>query len=339
MTNHALWLAVVAACGGGSAATTPDAPAETDASVDAANDAGLTTAGRTAAAMATAQSNALCVAVQPFYWEIGDVNGSLASGSIGDAAATATTVMAIASASKWLFGAYAVEKMGGTPEADDIPFFNFTSGYAGFATDSCPATGTIDDCLAGASGMQVADAIGNFDYNGAHLQKLASVMGDGAMGNAALGAEVQSQIGTDIDIHYSQPQPAGGVYTSAAVYAVFLRKLLVGSATPLQIGTQLGADAVCTNPLTCATSVYSPIPNSPTSTESWHYGLAHWIEDDPTVGDGAFSSAGSFGFYPWVDSTRTLYGVLARKSDPGSGYDSAQCGRLIRKAWVTGSAQ
>jgi len=127
---------------------------------------------------------------------------------------------------------------------------------------------------------------------------------------------------------------------SADQYAIFLRKLLAGSPTPLLIGSMLGSDAVCTNPMTCPTAVFSPIPGSANPTESWHYGLAHWIEDDPTVGDGAFSSPGRFGFYPWVDATRTIYGVLAREAPNGPfGYDSAVCGRLIRKAWVTGVAQ
>jgi len=33
------------------------------------------------------------------------------------------------------------------------------------------------------------------------------------------------------------------------------------------------------------------------------------------VGDGAFSSPGAFGFYPWIDRTKTNYGVLARSAE------------------------
>ena len=61
--------------------------------------------------------------------------------------------------------------------------------------------------------------------------------------------------------------------------------------------------------------------------------------DDPTVGDGAFSSAGSFGFYPWIDAGKTYYGIVARSVSAGSGVDSVMCGRLIRKAWETAVAQ
>ena len=69
--------------------------------------------------------------------------------------------------------------------------------------------------------------------------------------------------------------------------------------------------------------------------------MGHWVEDDPVTGDGTFSSAGAFGFYPWIDATKTYYGILAREdtSGGGNGFPSAECGRNIRKAFVTGVAQ
>jgi len=281
-----------------------------------------------AAATATAETNAGCLAAAPFYWEIGDASGMLASGSVGEAAPVASTLLSIASASKWLFSAYAVQKMGGTPAATYIPFFNLTSGYTGFG--ACPASGTIDDCLAGAAGMESAADVGKFYYDSGHFQKLASLLGLGADDNAALAAEVESQIGPEIQIGYTQPEPAAGVQTSADQYVLFLRRLLVGSPNPLLIGPLLGSDAVCTE--ACSTAVFSPISNH------WHYSLGHWVEDDPAVGDGAFSSPGRTGFYPWVNATRTNYGVLARDGASGS-QNSTLCGSAIRKAWTTGVAQ
>lgn len=53
---------------------------------------------------------------------------------------------------------------------------------------------------------------------------------------------------------------------------------------------------------------------------------------------GAFSSPVLFGFYPWIDAGRRHYGLLARTATNGY-YESVQCGRLIRKAWLTGVAQ
>ena len=75
------------------------------------------------------------------------------------------------------------------------------------------------------------------------------------------------------------------------------------------------------------------------SSESWRYSIGHWVEDDPVVGHGAFSSAGSFGFYPWIDADKTTYGVLARSESAGNGIDSVDCGRLVRKAWITAVAR
>lgn len=78
----------------------------------------------------------------------------------------------------------------------------------------------------------------------------------------------------------------------------------------------------------------------PPRNEDWSYSIGHWVDTDARVGDGAFSSTGAFGFHPWIDANKTTYGVIARRtSEPGTGFDSAICGRLLRKAWATGVAQ
>jgi len=80
----------------------------------------LTTAQRSAVAQSTAQSATNpCAVIRPFYWEIGDANAMLASGSIevggGFPTTTATTQMPIASASNWLYGAYVVQTRDRSP--------------------------------------------------------------------------------------------------------------------------------------------------------------------------------------------------------------------------------
>ena len=103
---------------------------------------------------------------------------------------------------------------------------------------------------------------------------------------------------------------------------------------------------MCTNPATCAQALNAPVPPS----ESYHYSIGHWVEDDPVNGDGAFSSAGAFGFYPWIDASKSWYGIVARKDGSritdqdnpdaaGHGFDSLQCGALIRAAWMDGVAR
>jgi hypothetical protein len=298
--------------------------------------AGPTTADRSAAASTTAQSSTnACAPIRPFYWELGDQTAALASGSITSSTDptvdVSSTQMSIASASKWLYSSYFVQKQNGVLSTSDIKFMTFTSGYTNFT--SCQQTVTVQQCVdTGTNGVYSAATDGMFSYGGGHMEKHASLVGLGPLANGPLATEIKTQLGSDVAIAYTEPQLAGGVVTSADNYARFLRKILAGS---LKMHDALGTHAVCTNPLTCPTAANTPVP----ATESWHYSIGHWVEDDPVVGDGAFSSAGAFGFYPWIDAGKTTYGIVARSSGTGSGFDSASCGRLIRKAWATAVAQ
>jgi len=317
--------AVLVGCGGGGGGDDVPAPAPTPDPNGA----------RIAAATATATSSAnACAPAQPFYWEIGNAAGKLASASVASAndptAYTATTSMNIASASKWLYSSYFVQRQGGALSDDDVKFLTFRSGYTSFAI--CLPGQTVQQCvdfLANGSHSDATD--GKFAYDGGHMEKHASINGLGALGNDALAAEIRSRLGSDVGLAYSQPQLAGGAVTTADDYARFLRKIL---GNGLKMHDALGTHAVCTNPLTCATAVSTPIP----ADLSWHYSIGHWVEDDPGVGDGAFSSPGAFGFYPWIDRTKTNYGVLARY-DLGGAIPSVYCGRLIRKAYATSTPQ
>ena len=312
----------------------------------------LTNAQRINAATQTAQNHSLCVAVQPFYWEIGDKNSALASASVGGSTYAADTVMSIASASKWIFAAYIAQLRAGQLTSADIASLTMRAGYTNFGDKSCVKllqslqdTQTVNECFqtanpsGGSNSDFDANAVGHFSYDGGHFQKMAVDLGLGSYNNASLQAEVQRLLGTDFVLTYTMPQPAGGVSTSSANYAIFLRKILNNQ---LHIHDLLGSNAVCTNlqstlnNTTCTQlPLYTPAPNS----VSFNYSLGHWLEDDPIVGDDAFSSAGTFGFYPWIDATKAYYGVLARKANVNSGFESIDCGRLIRKAWVAGMEQ
>ena len=319
---------------------------------------GPPTTGSVAAATATASNNALCTAIQPFYWEIGDKAGALASGSVGTGSSggqvLASTRLSIASASKWIYGTYIVQVRGAAAAltAQDINFMHFTSGYTNMGdsttTSTCPApaTGpnTVNVCLAqtnSANGLpytyQNPATEGTFDYDSGHLENHASQLGGlGDVAVGQLGATIGDLLGSNIDFVYTEPLMAGGIYTSANDYTVVLRGILSGA---LFMHDALGTSPVCTRPSApgCNAS-FSPIP------EAWHYSIAHWVEDDPaTNGDGAFSSAGAFGFYPWVEAAKNYYGVLSREAQTGNGeqqgYASVQCGRLIRHAWDAGLEQ
>lgn len=312
---------LIAAAAIAAAFASPDVPA--------APAAGAAERARAVARVAADDHNA-CAAIRPFYWEIGDTRGALASGSVRRPGLPDTveagTVLAIASASKWLWGAYAVQRRQGVPTEEDIRHLNFRAGYSDFSW--CRPGQTVGQCQVFRRNDEVDPRTeGRFDYSGGHMQHHAVLLGLGGLDNAGLARELRSQLGMDIRLTYSQPQPAGGVVTSAEDYARFLRKLLGGE---LHLGRQLGEHAVCTNRLHCpGQAVHTPVPLR----EAWHYGLGYWIEDDPRTGDGSFSSAGAFGFYPWITADRSHYGLISRRGPAGSGHASAQCGRLLRDAW------
>lgn len=309
---------LLAACGGGGSDSVVVSPQPSDDP-------------RVAAATDTANNNAMCAesVLGSYYWEVGDATGTLASGSVGGSTVTASKLLSIASASKWLYSSYVVQKVG--VRTADVPFLNFTSGYSAFFPPLCKDTDTVGTCLDGHD-TQVQATVGKYAYESGHMQHQAAfAMGLADKDNTSLTAEILAQIGPS-GFFYTQPTLAGGMAGSANDYSAFLRRILKGE---LAMRSALGSHKVCTNPDTCATAVNSPIPKA----ESWSYSLGHWVEDDPVVGDGAFSSAGFFGFYPWIDSTRTYYGILARQAsvfEGDAGYHSAQCGRLIRQAWKTG---
>lgn len=327
----------LAACGGGNSqeAAGPAAPGESGERSALA--LALSDATRIAAATATAQSSSnACAAIRPFYWEIGSRDARLASGSIagGNSSTTytATTPMPIASASKWIYGAFVAQRAKGRLTEADRKFLAMRAGYNSMSY--CLPGQTIDGCLDfQGNGTYTPESDGTFRYNGGHMQTHASMIGLGSMSGRSLTTTVKGQLGTELKLAYANPDIAGGIVTSADAYGRFLRKLLGGA---LHLGGLLGSGAVCTNMITCKANgmEVSPAPMS----ESWHYSIGHWVEDDPEVGDGAFSSAGAMGFYPWIDAGKSSYGIVARKAEPGAGEASAQCGRLIRRAWASGQA-
>lgn len=353
---------LLAACGGGAGgeapvattlAATPAAPTVTAAATgttdavaaSARSNTGAGAAARRRAASATAGSaNNDCTAIRPFYWEIGDSQGASTSGSVGRTSAgravRADTKMRYASASKWIYAAYVAERRGGNLQGWDERMLSMQSGYTHFS--NCRSDQSVDACLAWRDNDQFDAATdGHFFYNGGHMQKHASLIGLGAMDAPALAAELRARLGQELDFGMLQASPAGGVTGTPATYAQFLRKMIGGE---LALGGLLGVDAVCASTNGCSPGDVLATP-SPTQ-ETWHYSIGHWVEDDPRLGDGAFSSAGAFGFYPWIDASRQGYGMVARDvgvaaaaERAADGAASARCGRLIRRAWTTGVAQ
>lgn len=290
---------------------------------------------KAAAAADAAQRSPRCQRLGDFYWEIGDAKGKLASGQVGDKFGPNTSI-GIDSASKLVFGAYALEKLGHAPASDQARLLNMTGGYAhvrGKLLGCSPYFGgTVKSCARylGTDKADIAD-IGVFSYGGAGDQELALQLGLGDSGRTELEAEYRKYLGDDLNFTFRTLSFAGGLKSTPDNYAVFLRRILSGK---LLIHDYLGADAVCTDKDACpGKALFSPAPLP------WHYSLNHWVEDDPT-GDGAFSSPGLEGFYPWISADKTTYGLVARQKMGRQSYiESAMCGIAIRKAWMIGKDQ
>lgn len=328
-----LLLAGTGACGGRphviDAGTDFDAGAYEDASVGFdAGAGGWNVAAGLEAARATATTDPKCVKLNDFVWEIGTGAGHLGGGVVGTTY-TPTSTMQIASATKWLFGAYVVERNKLNVGAVDVPAMTMRSGYVSFSYGTCTVltTATVAKCFTALSNDKFTPGeVGQFDYNGGHFQKYAIDLGLGDKTNETLAAEFSAVLGTELPIAFDTPQLAAGAVMSLDGYAKFLRKIITGG---LAIHEHLGENATCTLPSVCSTAVSSPAPYA------LHYSYGHWVEDEPRTGDGSFSSAGAYGFYPWIDATQTFYGIVARHVTGSSAYvESADCGRAMRWAFM-----
>ena len=292
---------------------------------------GIELAQRSDAVKKTAHHASQCHALGDFYWEIGDANQVRGSGAIGFSYSN-NSEMKIASASKWVFGSYVLEKIGKQElTTTQLQALEMQSGFTRLQYPRCVFASTVNDCFRkGHNGEFDSSEVGRFHYNGGHAQKLAIDLGLGEMNSREFGQEIRHYIGNDIDIGFASPQPAGGMKTTPAMYARFLRKIMAGE---LRMKQFLGYHPVCTLPSACNTASESPVP------VAWHYSLHHWIEDD-AEGDGAYSSPGAFGFYPWISADKQWYGILAREHHGLFAYkESVYCGEKLRTAWMTGLEQ
>lgn len=299
------------------------------------------------AAAEAAAAGKNCRAAGTFYWEVGDQSGAAAGGTRG-AAPAATTAIPVASGSKLLFAAYVVQYRGGAPNlgADEIAYLSMQQGYT---RGPCVRGANVLSCFDKLGGsVQDAADIGKFYYSGGQMQALASLGLDQTL-SADTSSELAGAVGAMLGfpagtLSYDAPSVSGQAVISASDYGAFLRQILSGS---LLMSQALGFDPVCTSTATdasgqpvCPSAVSAPpAPDG----QVWQYSLGHWVEKDPVSGDGdgAFNSIGEFGFYPWIDASKTYYGIVARAWDlsPMAYKDAVICGQAIRTAFISGTAQ
>jgi len=297
-------------------------------------------------------------------------NGCPASTTIN----SMSTVVPFASGAKWWYGAYVAQLYGGPSSvpAAQQPFMNFTSGYVSMGDSGYACAGisppTINQCLTQSNAgvpytTKTNSFVGYFDYDSGHFENHAGQYGAAintlyaSTSNHALVNAITNELSLTVSSYYTNPLLSGALVGTGADYRKLLIAIINGS---LALGANLTYNAACTQggdtytvdangntttSFTCqqGAAVYGTSPLSP---DDDYYSFGHWIEVDPRVnGDGASSSPGSIGIYPWVEKGLGYYGVLSRWATPGyyslgqQGQSSLFCGRLLRRAWDTGNQQ
>lgn len=140
------------------------------------------------------------------------------------------TPMAIASASKWLYAAYAVQKVGGVAGLEPTRFRMCRSSTSRAATPGPPALGpgicgrddTVQECVDFNNSTLDPGNLGLFNYDSGHMEVHAASrrIGLGPFGNLPLADAVlgtttgSSNPGSNT---YTEPLLAGGVQSCGGV--------------------------------------------------------------------------------------------------------------------------
>jgi hypothetical protein len=351
------------------------------------------------AVMRTVANSALCTNLTVFYFEFGSSTNTLFSGTggkhyaatNGDSSSPTYTCLnsdigtfkngcpesvdvtsrtqkvTWASASKWVYGAFAAETQqvsGGGPASvptNQQPYMNFTSGYTNMTDNgkACSGSRTPDACLALSPlySETVPANVGIFDYDSGHFENHAGTFGSLGMTTSGAAGTLTSSVTKGLGVtwassFYTSPLMAGGIYGPIEDYVTFLRTIMTGD---LAISKDMTYNAACTQggaSYTVSPSGKSMTPftcdagSSPLAPAKDYYSFGHWIEADAAYGgDYSFSSAGSYGVYPALTEDLSLYEVVSRDAQPGyysggqQGLNTLRCGTALRKAWLTGVEQ
>jgi len=137
-----------------------------------------------------------------------------------------------------------------------------------------------------------------------------------------LPSEVTYWASATRDLGRLNPLLAAGLRASMNEYAKLLRLIYFQGQTP---------ELTYATPALFAAQAREPFPNvsidaSPAAAAGFpfRYGYGAWLEcSTPAMGCSSFSSAGSFGFTPWVERSEGYYAILGMQLDPGSGINYA----------------
>lgn len=302
------------------------------------------------AAAATAAANgAVCTDAAPFYWEIGGASGApivsgQRAGGAGTPTYTRTTTVPLASASKWVFAAYVLQRYNGLPTGTSgtaiIDALDMKLGYTNLNDLLCSYSFTVSGCFTiGQNENYDAAAAGKYFYNSGHGQYVAQSSSHLNLGNKTrntLFNEVDGYLNLGSSFSYTNLPLSSGLSGNAADYATFLQNIMNGTYV---LSAHLNHTPVATYPCAAGLTGCTPL-----GSVDFHYSLHHWIEDNTggtlsngktlSVGDGAHSSPGAFGFYPWITADEQFYGIVATEGEAGEFNDTIPCGRAIRAAFL-----
>lgn len=253
---------------------------------------------------------------------------------------------AIASASKWLTGATVVALIEqGVMTLDDRPqdylpywtddpadprsqitleqLLSFTSGFHRSPVQrGCIGNETYDvqSCVLEWYAIGVDAPPGTtYFYGPVHMQ-VAAAMAEIATGqpwSQVVTLTIASPLGlSNTGFIGDNPLASGGARSSALDYAEFLRAQLVGDL----IGSSF--DTLAAERLSGIEIVSRPGSIDDGSVD-WYYGLGVWRECNQPMWNAScdasvrVSSAGAFGWYPWLDLDNGYYAVLAMEEPAG----------------------
>ncbi|MEP0219388.1 serine hydrolase domain-containing protein [Parasphingorhabdus sp.] len=332
----------LSACGGGGDSSSAPAPVSLPPSMPAPTPAPPTTPPTPAPAPNDFQPviDAIESSNDPdFAVIIGDANGILFEHEKGNYRLEDNVL--IASASKWYTGATIMRLVDkGLMDLSDNPqdylsfwtsdpsdqrsqitleqLLSFTSGFnAEPNTVSCVGDGaiTILQCVQQIYDSGLGSDPGTGFYYGPHHMHVAAAMAEQATGlsyNDIFRREVANPLGFSQVTRFatpsaSNPRAAGGAFSNASDYALFLRALLDGSL--------MAEPDVFFKDYTSAVEFLSRPAGAG---GDWHYAFGAWLECDeanfvPSCADAQiYSSPGSFGWTPWIDRRNGYFALIAR---------------------------
>jgi CubicO group peptidase (beta-lactamase class C family) len=209
---------------------------------------------------------------------------------------------------------------------------SFTSGLVADPNCTRDAAITLAACVEALALAAPLAAPGvRFEYGSGH-QHVAARMAEvvtGSLWNDIVQRQLRQPLGLSADLAYftfprqpvgeRNPLIAGGLRATLDEYAVLLGVVFArGQYQGQRLIDPALLDLQSRDPYPGAVIVASPYLRTGLD---YRYGLGAWLEcATPTTGCAAISSAGAFGFLPWLDRANGYYAILGMElSEAGSG--------------------